>query len=445
MRRSRNRRFLTMVGGVLIVAVVGFVAAGLLFQDSWAGQVLQGAGVAVEGAPSAFAALDVALDPSIPQGKGLEGGLADTPVAFQGMWEGSCPVWGIDTDHPSGVQYDAGTYKMLVEGASLPGYSADLHRIIRIDDAYQANLYASTEPDLCAAQWIVANYSYDKPAPGLTNMEEGVAIQAAIWHYAQSFQPAWDPNRWCGKQAVYNRALEIIAAAQGQCVPVPASLDLVAAQQQLEPGQSTEVTASVYDQQGVPLAGQDVSFSSSFGVLSAPGGSTDAQGQATITVASNDRGTDRVIARISGKAGIAVVDPVDQPKPRILLVMPISYQGEAALDITWEGSTAVFLKSFEAAWASVDEGQAVMLRWETAAENDNQGFNIYRGDSDKGPWALLNSALIPSQVPSGGQGGAAYEWLDRTAKSGQTYFYLLEDVAANAAGGRATRHGPVQP
>jgi hypothetical protein len=445
MRRSRNRRFLTVVGGMLIVAAVGFVAVGLLFQDSWAGQVLQGAGVAVEGAPSAFAAVDLALDPSTPQGQGLEGGLADTPVVFQGTWDGSCPVWGIDADHPSGVQYDAGTYKMLVDGASLPGYSADLHRIIRIDDAYQADLYASAEPDLCAAQWIVANYSYDSPAPGLTNMEEGVAIQAAIWYHAQGFQPAWDPNRWCGKEAVYNRALEIIAAAEGQCVAVPASLDLVAARQELEPGQSTEVTASVYDQRGVPLAGQDVSFSTSFGTLSAPGGSTDAQGQATVTLASDEQGTARTIARVSGTTGIATVDPVDQAKPRILLVMPTAYQGEATLDITWEGSTAVFLKSFEATWASVDEGQAVMLHWETAVEKDNQGFNIYRGDSDKGPWAQLNSALIPSQVPSGSQGGATYEWLDRTAKSGQTYFYLLEDVAADGAGGRATQHGPVQP
>lgn len=43
----RNRRILTIVVGVLVVAVVAFVAVGLIFPDSWPGELLQGAGIVI--------------------------------------------------------------------------------------------------------------------------------------------------------------------------------------------------------------------------------------------------------------------------------------------------------------------------------------------------------------------------------------------------------------
>lgn len=41
----RNRRILSILVGVLVVAIVAFVAVGLLVPDSWPGQLLQGAGL----------------------------------------------------------------------------------------------------------------------------------------------------------------------------------------------------------------------------------------------------------------------------------------------------------------------------------------------------------------------------------------------------------------
>jgi hypothetical protein len=115
--------------------------------------------------------------------------------------------------------------------------------------------------------------------------------------------------------------------------------------------------------------------------------------------------------------------------------------------------TAVFLNYFLAEWAGgtggarIGEGGetgegGVMVRWETAAEIDNLGFNVYRGFSVEGPWTKLNGELIPSKVPPGSPVGATYEWPDSKVQPGENVFYLLEDVDTY---GIITQHGPVKP
>ena len=97
---------------------------------------------------------------------------------------------------------------------------------------------------------------------------------------------------------------------------------------------------------------------------------------------------------------------------------------------------AVTLADFSAA----QQGDAVLLTWETVSELENRGFNLYRGTSDAGPDRQLNDALIPSQS-QGNPGGFIYTWEDRAdLVSGTTYFYWVEDVDIY---GTATRHGPV--
>jgi hypothetical protein len=442
MRRSRTRRLVTVLSIILVVAVAGFVATGLLFGDSWAGQMLQGASVAVEGEPSVFPSSELVVDASVPQGEHPDQGFLDTTLTFQGMWDGYCPVWGTDPEHPAGVQYRAGAFSVLLDGQNVQAYDVDLHHPIRIGDAYQVYVYPSTEPDLCAAQWILANYRYDNPAPGLSGREEGVAIQAALWHYVAGFEPIWEAENWCGRQVVQARAEKIIAAAEGQCVALPATVSFTSSDAELEPGQTANLTVVVYDQLDRPLAGQAVSFASSLGTLSIANTSTDAQGQANLSLSSTNQGIAQVSAGVTRTVEVVVADPADQPKPRLLVVKPLPYDGQATLSITWKGSTAVFLSRFEAAWAQEGQAGGVVLRWETVSENNNRGFNLYRGPGEKGPWVQLNSTLLPSQVQAGSLTGAAYEWLDRGAQPGQVYFYLLEDVATD---GVATQHGPVSP
>jgi hypothetical protein len=97
--------------------------------------------------------------------------------------------------------------------------------------------------------------------------------------------------------------------------------------------------------------------------------------------------------------------------------------------------TAVELASF-----SVDlEGGSVMVRWETATELDNVGFNVYRAEADGGEPIQLNDRLIPSQDP-GSTVGSRYQFVDRSAQPGMAYEYWLEDVDLGGAG---TMNGPV--
>jgi hypothetical protein len=100
------------------------------------------------------------------------------------------------------------------------------------------------------------------------------------------------------------------------------------------------------------------------------------------------------------------------------------------------GGDAVTLADFGA----VQQGDAVLLTWETNSELNNRGFNLYRGTSAAGWDRQLNEVLIPSQS-QGNPGGFVYTWEDRGELApGTAYFYWVEDVDIN---GTATRHGPV--
>jgi hypothetical protein len=84
---------------------------------------------------------------------------------------------------------------------------------------------------------------------------------------------------------------------------------------------------------------------------------------------------------------------------------------------------------------------AIRVKWETAQEIDNLGFNLYRSTTRLGDKTKLNAELIPSKVPPGSPFGARYTWTDRTVVPGQGYFYWLEDVGVS---GETTMHGPAK-
>jgi hypothetical protein len=79
----------------------------------------------------------------------------------------------------------------------------------------------------------------------------------------------------------------------------------------------------------------------------------------------------------------------------------------------------------------------VLVAWETVAELDNAGFNLYRGPAPDAAPELL--AYLPSQAPGSGQ-GAEYHFQDVDVAAGQTWYYWLDAVDLDGA---ATRHGPV--
>ena len=100
------------------------------------------------------------------------------------------------------------------------------------------------------------------------------------------------------------------------------------------------------------------------------------------------------------------------------------------------GTLAVTLADFHAA----QQGDAILVTWETASELNNRGFNLYRGTSPNGWDRQLNSALIPSQS-QGNPNGFVYTWLDDVdLVPGTSYYYWLQDLDTS---GTLTMHGPV--
>lgn len=100
-----------------------------------------------------------------------------------------------------------------------------------------------------------------------------------------------------------------------------------------------------------------------------------------------------------------------------------------------QGPTAVTLLSFTA--TNAGQGQ-VRLNWETAAETENFGFRLYRGETADFA-AAVQIHFTPSALPGGSGPGAAYSYLDGRLASG-TYTYWLVDVDM---GGALTVHDPV--
>jgi hypothetical protein len=105
-------------------------------------------------------------------------------------------------------------------------------------------------------------------------------------------------------------------------------------------------------------------------------------------------------------------------------------------DYQWSFTpTAVDLVSFTA--TPLDA--SILLEWQTSAEIDSLGFNLYRSDGLDAPQVQLNQGLVLSQMP-GSSMGSRYRFTDAAVEMGVTYRYWLEEVDIY---GRRTQYGPV--
>ncbi len=97
--------------------------------------------------------------------------------------------------------------------------------------------------------------------------------------------------------------------------------------------------------------------------------------------------------------------------------------------------TAVVLASFSA----TREADGVAVRWETVAELDSWGFQLYRSSTDNREDAVL---ITPELIAATGRGqGARYEWRDTSAQPGVTYSYWLVETEI---GGQTVTYGPIR-
>lgn len=97
--------------------------------------------------------------------------------------------------------------------------------------------------------------------------------------------------------------------------------------------------------------------------------------------------------------------------------------------------TAVTLAYFVAA---AHPAGGVLVRWQTALEQNTWGFHVWRSAT-----AGLEDAvrITPALIPAGGQNGAVYEWHDTGALPGRSYFYWLQEVELD---GTLLMYGPAR-
>jgi hypothetical protein len=82
----------------------------------------------------------------------------------------------------------------------------------------------------------------------------------------------------------------------------------------------------------------------------------------------------------------------------------------------------------------------IRIEWNTETEMNTAGFNVYRGESPDGPFDVkVNAELIPPSPDP--LSGGKYSLLDRSARSGVTYYYQLQEVEKT---GEVSVHGPIQ-
>ncbi len=136
-----------------------------------------------------------------------------------------------------------------------------------------------------------------------------------------------------------------------------------------------------------------------------------------------------LLRQISCDNGLTLANP--EPPEATLELQP---DQDVVCTFSNERTTAIELISFT---AEAGAG-SVTLAWETAAEIDNEGFNLWRGEATDGPYAKLNASLIPAQGDP--DTGAGYEYVDSDVVKGVTYYYKLEDVDLH---GVSTFHGPL--
>ncbi len=97
----------------------------------------------------------------------------------------------------------------------------------------------------------------------------------------------------------------------------------------------------------------------------------------------------------------------------------ISELGTGAYTTAPDYSLPVELSLFEA------EGGygKVTLHWVTQSETNNEGFFVYRSESQNGPFTQLNSKIIPGQGNSNAT--HEYQYIDENVTEGKTYYYKI--------------------
>lgn len=81
----------------------------------------------------------------------------------------------------------------------------------------------------------------------------------------------------------------------------------------------------------------------------------------------------------------------------------------------------------------------IIIRWSTATELETAGFNIYRSTEREGDYERISDNLITASPDP--LSGGDYQFVDDDVRSGQTYYYMLQEVEVS---GNTNPEGPIE-
>jgi len=92
------------------------------------------------------------------------------------------------------------------------------------------------------------------------------------------------------------------------------------------------------------------------------------------------------------------------------------------------GCASIFPKSQTSPSAKdVANNGKVSIKWQNETEQDNYGFNIYRGENKEGPFVKINKDIIPGAGTTSTP--REYVYVDQPLEIGKIYFYYVESVS----------------
>jgi hypothetical protein len=111
----------------------------------------------------------------------------------------------------------------------------------------------------------------------------------------------------------------------------------------------------------------------------------------------------------------------------------------------WTLCALLFAGLLQAAEPAASQGtiEPNVIRWETASEQDNFGYDIYRGLSEEGPFERINPEIIPgagtTDIPQN------YEFSDNGIQPETIYWYYVESISLSGDRRRMTPIYPSRP
>ena len=327
--------------------------------------------------------------------------------------------------YQGGYNYFTGVINEYVNNIPYQAFCIDLYTDITIGNTLWVNGplpgtlgSLSNEVDWSKVTYIINHYTP-------SSNTEAAAMQCAIWYFSTAqygpypgvsgvkYQFMTDPSDGLssdGTNTVQQLAWQMIDSAQDMLYPK--SIVLNPGIIQLPNGQPENIIATVHDQNGNPLSGVTVNFTTTSGNLNTYSGVTNSNGQVTVTLTPTADDTSvSVTGQVIGNYGNLLYDDPSNPLQNLVAINVLPYTVANTAIINYDATANVALT--QTANSPVNVGDPVTY----TVTATNQGPNPATG------------IVINDTAPSG---------LSGTPSPGTTYYNGVWTIPSLAIDGTAT-------